>query len=230
MHDYDTAGDGPFTAFYAAFARIDGVENSSDGFKATSVVDLRFGNDGSPVSGVPVVVPFVQGGLNTFFLLAADPQGDPFTFRLGTAAEAGGTYSTPSVGGNTLSIDAAGLMSWNTASTTVDELWTVHAVIEETNNSSTTDVDFFVKIVDGTTNTPPTAVVDNVSTAFTLSVGVPFSVDVIGSDADGDDLTIDHLGLPTGASLSPVATTVGSEPFTGTFSWTPTSGDIGSTL
>ncbi len=236
MHDYGIAGDGPFTAYYQSDARIAGVENADGSFSATSVVDMRFGNDGSPVSGVPVVVPFVQGGLNTFALPAADPQGDPFTYRLGTAAEAlgptpvtGSNYSTPSVGGNTLSINSAGLMSWNTAGTTVDQLWTVHAVIEETSNSSTTDVDFFVKIVDGTLNTPPTAVVDDVSTAFTLSVGVPFSVDVIGSDADGDNLTINHLGLPSGASLSPVATTVGSEPFTGTFSWTPSSGDIGST-
>jgi hypothetical protein len=134
------------------------------------------------VSGVPAVVQFVHGGLNTFSLPAADPQGDPFTFRLGTAAEADGTYSTPSAGGATLTIDSAGLMSWNTASTTVDQLWTVQAVIEETNNSSTTDVDFFVKIVDGSLNAPPTAVVDNASTDFTLSVGVPFSVDVIGSD------------------------------------------------
>jgi hypothetical protein len=169
------------------------------------------------VSGVPAVVQFVHGGLNTFSLPAADPQGDPFTFRLGTAAEADGTYSTPSAGGATLTIDSAGLMSWNTASTTVDQLWTVQAVIEETNNSSTTDVDFFVKIVDGSLNAPPTAVVDNASTDFTLSVGVPFSLDVIGSDADGDNLTINHVGLPSGASLTPDATTAGGQPFTGTF-------------
>lgn len=229
VHDYAAAGDGPFTATYSDCCRISGVQNSAGGFKATSVVDLRFGNDGSPVSGVPAVVQFVHGGLNTLSLPAADPQGDPFTFRLGTEAEAGGTYLTPSVGGNTLSIDSIGLMSWNTASTTVDQLWTVHAVIEETNNSSTTDLDFFIKIVDGTLNTPPTAAVDNASTNFTLAVGVPFSVDVIGSDADGDNLTINHLGLPVGASLSPVATTLSGQPFTGTFSWTPSSGDTGST-
>ena len=229
VHDYDTAGDGPFTATYSDCCRISGVQNSSVNFKATSVVDLGSGNNGSPVSGVPVIVPFVQGGLNTFTLPAADPQGDPFTFRLGTAAEAGGTYSTPSAGAHTLSLSSAGVMSWNTASTSVDQLWTVHAVVEETDNASTTDLDFFIKIVDGTLNAPPTAAVDAATTDFTLTVGVPFSVDVIGSDEDADDLTINHLGLPAGASLTPAAGTTDPQPFTGTFSWTPGTADRGST-
>jgi uncharacterized repeat protein (TIGR01451 family) len=228
VHDYGVAGDGPFTATYSDCCRIAGVQNSSDGFKATTVVDLGSGNDSSPVSGVPFIVPFVHGALNTINLAAADPAGDPFTFRLGTATEAGGTYSTPTAGGLALTISSAGLMSWNTASTTVDQLWTVHAVIEETGNSSTTDLDFFVKIVDGSANAPPTAAVDNVSTDFTLTEGVPFSVTITGSDSDGDALTINHLGLPTGSSLSPVATTQNAQPFTGTFSWTPGSGDVGS--
>lgn len=167
----------------------------------------------------------VQGGVNTVQVPAADPDGDDFTFSLGTIAGSGGSYSPPAG----MSISSSGLLSWDTSNAAVGQLYTVRIVISEDDNASAVELDFFVSIVDGTINTSPTAEVDPLEVhghahAYILPVGQPFNIDIVGTDLDGDVLTVSNQGLPPGATLSP---TSGASPLTTTFSWTPSAADAG---
>ena len=69
-------------------------------------------------------------------------------------------------------------------------------------------------------NTPPT--VANISpSTYNIDQGVTVSFTVSASDADGDDLSLEASGLPTGASFSPSNPVTGNTSVSGTFSWTP---------
>lgn len=59
-------------------------------------------------------------------------------------------------------------------------------------------------------------------------VGQPFAGNFTGTDIDGDNLTLGHLGLPPGATLAPPSGTTAPQPFASTFSWTPQAVDAGS--
>jgi hypothetical protein len=52
-------------------------------------------------------------------------------------------------------------------------------------------------------------------------VGQSFSIDATATDPDGDNLKVTHLGLPPGATLTPVNGTTQASPATATFEWTP---------
>jgi hypothetical protein len=88
--------------------------------------------------------------------------------------------------------------------------------------------DFMIHIVDGSLNRPPVA--SGNAGPFTAAIGVPFSNTITGTDPDGGVLTVSHLGLPTGATLSPASGTTGAQPLAATFSWTPTLADAGSSV
>lgn len=79
-------------------------------------------------------------------------------------------------------------------------------------------------------NQPPTCLVDtgsavaNQDGSFTVTVGETFTAMFIGSDDDGDSLTVAG-SIPAGASLSPPIGTNASSPLPANFSWTPTNAD-----
>ncbi len=220
-HTYPS--DGPFTAVFSSCCRVGGIVNASGNFKNTVVVDLRSGNDGSPVSSIPVIVQMVHGGVNNVQIPVADPQGHLTSCSLSPPGDTGGSYSVPSAGGNTLSLTPGCLMSWDTSGTTVNQKYTVHVTIEETLNSSQVQLDFFIEIISGTLNQPPTCIVNGAANNV-LQVGVPFNLSITGTDPEGGNLTVSHGGLPSGATLGPSS---GASPLTTTFSWTPTAGDQG---
>jgi len=215
------SNEGPFTAFIQRCCRINGLQNISGSYVFPTIVDLRDGNRGSPVSGAPVVLQMVQGGLNTASLSVSHPQGRPVTSRLATATEMGASNYTAPPG---LTIDpATSLLSWDTSGTSIGQLWQVGVVVEKAgSNTSSTKLDFIIEIVDGTLNQPPT-ITGSVAegSSHVVPVGQTFTVTVEGDDPDGDDLTINHLGLPSGATLTPTAGSTGPSPFPAEFSWTP---------
>ena len=88
--------------------------------------------------------------------------------------------------------------------------------------------DFMIQIVGGTLNTPPVA--SGNAGPFIATIGEPFSNVITGTDADGGNLTVTHLGLPSGATLTPASGTTAAQPLAATFNWTPTLADAGSSV
>jgi hypothetical protein len=66
----------------------------------------------------------------------------------------------------------------------------------------------------------PSCVLNGVQ-SNTIEVGVPFSISVTATDPLNDDLTVNALGMPVGATLTPPSGSTGSSPLTATFDWTP---------
>jgi len=226
-HTY--SNDGPFTVSFESCCRISTLENAPDGiFRISTVVDLSNNNQGSPASSVSVVQQMIKGGVNTIALPIGDPDGDSYSCRMANGAESG--FPTVAfAGAHLLAVTSDCELTWNTESTTVGDLFAVQVMIEEQRGSRTNAValDFIIEIVDGTLNQPPTCTL-NGSASNVVAVGQAFSISMTGDDPDGDSLTINHLGLPSGGTLTPAAETIDDSPFTGTFSWTPTVASAGS--
>ncbi|MGE6756785.1 hypothetical protein ACQKGO_02130 [Corallococcus interemptor] len=220
-------GTGPYTASLGSCCRISTLTNAPDqSFEVSSVVDLRDpSNLGSPVSSVPVILQFPRGGVRTFVLPIADPDGRGYSCRLSTSAEAGwGSASQPTAGGRALSVSSGCLMTWDTSSTTAGQKYAAQVMIEsnDTPNIDATRValDFIIEITNPGSNVPPTC--SGSTGTQTALVGVPFTATFTGTDANGGTLQLGHMGLPAGATLTPAPGSSGVVPFTSTFSWTPT--------
>src|SRR5262249_3103278 len=90
-------------------------------------------------------------------------------------------------------------------------------------------VDFLIQLV-AQAGVPP--VFDSPPTptcggTLTVDAGDPLSFTVQASDADfGQTITLNAVGLPSGASMSPALPTT-ARPVSSVFSWTPTTGDAG---
>lgn len=231
-HTYSSQG--PWTISTSGGARIAFINSNQTSWALSAIVDMRNGNGGSPVITSPIVIQMIRGGLNTVPLSYADVDGDPVTFRMATAAESGIT-AVASAGGKTLALSSSGVLTWDTSSTTIGQLYAVQVVANDNHaltpsGTGTTKVysDLMIQIVDGTLNKPPVATGN--SGPFTAAIGVPFTNVITGTDPDGGNLTVTHLGLPSGATLTPVSGTTGPQPLAATFSWTPTVADADSSV
>ena len=228
-HTYPHAG--PWTISSSSGNRIGNLINASNGgWTLNSVVDMRNGNQGSPVISSPTVLQMVRGGVNTVPLSFADVDGDNVTFRMATSAESG-IASVASAGGKTLSVSSNGVLTWDTSSTLVNQLYAVQVIANDNHDGtgqSRVFFDLMIHIVDGSLNRPPVA--SGNPGPFVAALGVPFTNVITGTDADGGLLRVTHLGLPSGATLSPVSGTNAPQPLAATFSWTPTLADAGSSV
>lgn len=226
QHTYP--GDGPFTAVSASCCRIGNLVNAGDASEQIeTVVNLAAANQGSPVSSIPVVLQMIQGGLNSVPLPITDPDGDPISCRMATFAESQ-IPSVASAGANSLSVSPSCVLAWDTSATVAGQKYAVQVAIEETHAANTSKValDFIIEIVDGTLNSAPECT--GTSGTNLVNVGTPFVGNFTGTDSDGDDLTLSHLGLPPGATLSPPSGTTSTQPFASVFNWTPQPSDAGS--
>ena len=222
-HTYTS--DGPFTAYFESCCRISSLVNAADAsFRVQSVVDLRSDNQGSPVSSIPVILQMIQGGPNSVPLAIGDPDNDPFTVRMSTSAES----QVPSVPSG-LGVSTSGVLTWNTTGTTVGQLYAVQVMIQENHPGGTSGLvalDFIIQIVGGTLNRPPTCMLSGPASNV-VNVGQNFSMTITGNDPDGGNVTVNHFGLPTGATLTPGPGSSGPVPYATTFSWTPGLADAG---
>lgn len=226
QHTY--GGDGPYTISASSGARIGTLTNSANSnWSLAAVVDLRNGNQGSPVISTPIVVQMIRGVTNSVQLSYSDVDGDPVRFRMATTTESSIT-STPAG----LTVSNTGLLSWNTTGTSVGQLYAVqvlafdnHPLTATTAGGTRVFFDFIIQIIEGN---PPVATGPN--GPFSLAINQPFSTTVVGTDTDGGNLTVTHQGLPAGATLTPASGTTGTQPLSATFAWTPTLADAGSSF
>ncbi|MBI5504200.1 MAG: DUF3494 domain-containing protein [Deltaproteobacteria bacterium] len=223
-HTY--ASEGPFLATTANCCRIYSLLNASGAsFRVDTIVDLRGGNTGSPVSSIPVIVQMAQGAVNNVVLPIADPDGDGFTCRMATPVESE-IPSVASAGGNDLGVSSGCVLSWDTSATAIGQKYAAQVAIEETHagNLGRVALDFIIEIV-GNLGASPAC--DGTSGNHIVNVGQPFAGNFTGTDADGGNLTLGHLGLPPGATLTPPSGTSQAQPFGATFDWTPQQADAG---
>ncbi len=225
QHTY--ASDGPFTAHFSHCCRISSLINAGgDYFRVETVVDLRNGNTGSPVSSLPAILQMSQGTVNSIPLPVVDPDGDPVTCRMATLAESE-IPAVAAAGGHNLSISNDCVLTWNTAGTVANQKYAAQIIIEQDTPGNETQIalDFIIEIVGGSVNQAPTC--SGPSGTQILTVGQTYTTTLTGVDPDNDDLTVSALGLPAGATLTPAAGTTAASPFAVTFSWTPAAADIG---
>ena len=230
------ASEGPWTIATSSGDRIGfPLVNATNGmWNLQAVVDLRSANQGSPIISSPILLQMIRGGLNTVPLSFTDVDGDPVTFRMAMSFESG-IANLASAGGHNLTVSPTGILNWDTSYTSVGQVYAVQVIASDNHVLSPTGIgstkvffDFMIHIVDGSLNTPPVAL-GNVG-PFTAAIGVPFSNVITGTDIDGGNLTVTHLGLPPGATMTPTTGTSGAQPLAATFNWTPTLADAGSSV
>ena len=234
-HTYATLG--PWTISAAGSARIASplVNANLSPCVLQAVVDLNSGNQGSPVISSAILLQMNQGELNTVPISFADVDGDPVTFRMATAAESG-IPTLAGAGGGNLAVSSGGILTWDTSFTAIGQVYAAQVLAFDNHpvssirriGSTKVFFDFLIQIVDGSPNHPPVA--SGNAGPFTAAIGVPFSNVIIGTDPDGGTLTVTHLGLPMGATMTPASGTTAAQPLSATFNWTPTLADAGSAV
>ena len=225
-HTYTS--DGPFSLTGDNCCRISSLVNAGDeSFLYRTVVDLRNGNLGSPVSSIPIIVQ-VPLGLNTIPIPVADPDGDPVTLRFATGNESG-IFTLPVAGPNPpIALDSNGNLVWNTTGGRVGAKYALQVVLEENHQGAlgAVPLDFLLELVGANANLPPTC--SGTSGNHVIEVGATFVANITGVDPEGLPLTVNTIGLPPGASVSPASGTTVASPALVSFSWTPTLADLGS--
>ncbi|MEQ2005856.1 MAG: SBBP repeat-containing protein [Limisphaerales bacterium] len=230
-HTYPS--NGIFSVTGSSCCRISTLANAADASESFAMlVDLRSSsNTGSPVTTAPVILQMQAGANNSVALPIVDPDGDAFTVRLATSTESS-IFSLPTVGANTISVTAGGVLNWNTAGGTSGQKFALQVVIEENRagNTSGTNgrvpLDFIIELAGSLTNLTPTVTGTNGS--ITLAANQTFTTTFVGTDPEGGPLRVNHQGLPPGATITPADATTNASPASVTFSWTPAPSDVGS--
>lgn len=227
-HTYSGTGTS-YTAGYSNCCRIGtSTNNSNVNYGQSTDVKLTTGNTGAPVSTMPPVINMVVGqSAATYTIPAVDPDNSTLSFALATTTQVGGgtTFTNPT----NLSVNSStGVVTFNTVGLTVGTLHSAAVAVTDA-SGSTTIVDFLINIV--ASNTPPTFDYSvtptnnstiNVSPGGTVSFGVKASCTDIGST-----VTLSVVGLPTSGTSFSTALPATGNPISSTFSWTPTTTQLG---
>ncbi|MBI5802249.1 MAG: PD40 domain-containing protein [Verrucomicrobia bacterium] len=230
-HTYPS--NGIFTISGSSCCRIESLVNASSASESLSMlVDLRgSSNTGSPVTTAPVILQMQAGTNNSIALPVVDPDGDAFTVRLSTSTESS-IPSIPTVGTNTMSVTAGGVLNWNTVGGTNGQKFALQVLIEERRAGNTTGtnglvpLDFIIELAGSLTNSTPT--ISGTNGSIIVAANQTFTTTFVGTDPEGGPLRINHQGLPPGATITPADGTTNSSPATVMFSWTPSLADVGS--
>lgn len=204
-HTY--ASNSVFNVSGTSCCRIGTLQNAPNAnFTLTSTVDLsaaNAGDTGSPVAQAPVIVSWPQGP-HTFQLPFADPDGDNVTVtaNIGTGGSQSGIPSAPSAGGNTLTVNSAGVISWDASAAPLNGKYAFAVNVKEDDSSASIALDFIIEVNgQGSNNIAPS--VDGA--AFTLEVGDTLDHTVTGSDPDSG---------PSALTWNPISTILGPETVT----------------
>ena len=239
-HTY--AASGSYTAFFDACCRVVGLENGAGtnpnigDYRVETAVDLTAGNTAGPSTASPAVIQLQFGAGRTYSFPVFDPDGDPITCRLATAAESGLTppaTAVPAVpnGGAMPTVTAANnecTLTWDVTNALAGQQYAVHIVMESVHSGTTssTALDLIVEIV---SPAPPVCVG---SGQFAVPVGAGFSTVVTATDPEitTTALVLTATNNPATSTLIPPPAAMGMpSPFATTFSWTPTATDAGTT-
>lgn len=213
--------------------------NNPDGVQRVETIVNVGSTNSSPVSTMPPIVLCPINGICTFSVPAADANGDSLRWRMSTSSEAGGfAQPGPPTAPNSATVNpATGVYTWDTTGAALGPagsttLYSTQVTIEDLDAGgavkSKTAVDFLIQL---TTQVGSPPVFDQppspvCGSTLNAPVGVPLAFNVQASDADGDTVTLNGVGVPPGATMTPGLPTTGN-PVSSQFSWTPTAGQVG---
>lgn len=227
---YNTTGN--FTAYFQDCCRLSrvsstsGLQNNFDAnYRVETTVTVGNGNNAPVSTSPPIVYLPVNLAAAAFTIPGFDPDGDPVTFRVASLAETGGTAPAG------FSVNAlTGVATFSTIGKVPGQFWNASVAITD-NKGAKTIVDFLMQITPP--SNPPTfdyTVTPTNGRVYRVSPGTPVSFTVRARDTDlGDNVFLQAVGLPPGASLMPTLPTSGN-PTQTVFSWTPTISELGTNV
>ncbi|NVK27197.1 MAG: T9SS type A sorting domain-containing protein [Flavobacteriia bacterium] len=226
LFTYTFPANGNYSASFSNCCRVSNLSNNANAsWNNTTTINVGGGNNG-PVATLPPVVNLPIGApAASYQLPAVDPDGDPLTFREAAANEAGSGSSNPSF----VDISSSGLITFNTTSRSIGQLYNAAFVVSDGQSEIMMDVVF--KMVQPSNPpvfdyslTPPNGYVFETGPGQTITFGIR------ASDPDvGNTVTLSAAGLPGSASTSPQLPTTGA-PVQSMFSWTPSASNFGATV
>ena len=163
----------------------------------------------APTVTSPATATVAENSALTVGVTASDPNGDAITSLTASGLPAGATFAAGS--GNT-----SGTMSWTPSYTQAGTYNVTFTATSTVSGSSTTAITV--------TNVDRAPVVTAPATA-TGRAGTTITVNVGASDPDSDAITSLAATGPAGSSFTP-----GPGYTTGTFAWTPTASDVGTSI
>eukprot|EP00457_Paulinella_chromatophora_P000197 gb/GEZN01000197.1/.p1 GENE.gb/GEZN01000197.1/~~gb/GEZN01000197.1/.p1 ORF type:complete len:1504 (-),score=136.48 gb/GEZN01000197.1/:450-4961(-) len=218
-----------YTFYISSCCRISVLKNGPDqSLLAQMDIDLRNGNTGSPQSSMPPYLTMFQNANNYYPMPIVDPDNDLVTCRFATSSESSISNSpTPYTG---LTISSSCELSWSQPPVAAG-LYAVQIILQERRSTDVNRVafDFIIDLRPQSSSLAPTCSLNGGgSHAYSVLVGQTLSVSATARDGDSSTLYAQHLGLPSGATMSPALGSSGAVPLTSTFSWTPAFSQAGS--
>jgi hypothetical protein len=232
VHEYPTANNGgaPWEARYDSCCRIyENVNAPGTSFTQIATVDLGISNS-SPVTTLLPIIAMEVDAANSVALPLGDLDGDALACRLATPAESG-IAAQPSAT-NALSVSASCVLNWDTAGTSIGQLWATAIVVEESQGGDPSHgripLEFLILIV-GDTGTDPVCDVPPTPTGtVSIPAGQPYVATIQGSDVDaGQTLSLNSSGVPSWCSLAPALPTSSASPISSVLTCNPTVADAG---
>ncbi|WP_460548072.1 hypothetical protein, partial [Hymenobacter daeguensis] len=222
-HTYAAAGN--YTVASSSCCRISTLQNNADGnFYFSTVVAAGNAND-SPVSTLPPIVNLPTGQATASYSLpSSDPNGNPLTYTAATNADLGSVGFTNAPG---LVVSPTGVVTFSTVGKSVGQLY--NAVVKVSDGTTSIILDHIIQISNVASNAAPvfTAPTPANGTVYTINPGQLLTFSVRATDADaGDNVNLQALGVPAGASSVPALPTSGN-PVQTVFSFTPTVAQLG---
>lgn len=192
--------------------------NADRDFRVRSSITVRNPVNRPPTSSSLPVIAVPHNASATFVVPAFDPDGDVLTYAISSTAESGMQVAAPT--GMTINA-VTGLVTWNTAGTTLGGLYNAQFKVRDDEGASTV-VDVLLMPVTNV-GSPPTVLIDGVASdpAFNVVRGTPVSF-LVSTSANNSPVTLAVGTMPLGANMSPTLPT--QSPFgnaSSTFMWTP---------
>ena len=241
-HTYSAAG--PYIAYFENSARVQTIKSGeSQNLRMETLVNpFATTANPSPVASMPAIVTVPLQASTGFTVNATNPNGDKLGFRLSTASEMYGISSFSCVAQQPpgLSINNSGVVTWDTTQITAagcgfsqpasGDLWTVQFMVEDMdiNNNviSKIPVDLIIELI-VSTEALPTITFSNPG-PISVNPGTPLTFTISGADtAANSRITFNVAGLPIGASSTNINQAL-TPPVSSTFTWTPTTSQVGS--
>ncbi|MBY0424785.1 MAG: putative Ig domain-containing protein [Cytophagales bacterium] len=223
-HGYTTPGT--YIASFKGVERVYGLQNVLDksGFYVSSNINTTDVNN-SPVCSMPPMVNAQTNSTSIIPISFTDPDGDPLTYRLATKEEMGTTsYSVPL---GAVIDPHTGALRVTTNSTSTGNIYTIGVIASDGKTNVMTD--FLIKVVP-ISNPPQFDYGITPMDGFTYEVApnqlVKFNVKAFDIDL-GDKVSLSLVGVPLGSTYFS-NTTIPTNTVSSTFSWTPSTYDMGS--
>ena len=224
------SGTGPFLATWQSCCRIYGIGNASSASMKVSTIVRPFSGNNSPVTNQFPVVNVGQSSSSSFFVSAADPDGDNLRYRIATPSESMVHSAVPN-----LSINPnTGEVTWDNSSLTLGSIWALQVIVEDLDGNgqvkSSSSVDFLMQVI-GIQAAPPSCDIytdHSVHHPLDTSPGSNISFTAIAYAGDpGVNVSLAVTGLPSGSSMTPTLPVSASDSVKSDFSWTPTAAQSG---